>query len=114
MNDVEKAIIIITNTDNIEVNCCYCPIRNECKEIDCIQEKQTILKQTILQALQEKAEREKGCKYCTGENPESITICDGDEIFYMDYDKSFHNRDLKLDWISCPNCGRDLRKDDAE
>jgi len=100
MNDIEKAIELLED-EKRTVSMCL-------TSSGCAEHNKFI--NLAIQALQEKAEREKGCKYSTGENPESITICDGDEIFYVDYDKSFYNRDLNLDWISCPCCGRDLRK----
>lgn len=61
-------------------------------------------------ALQDQAEREKGCEYC---NPE---VMDGNPIFsrhidgYIGNGKFCSNVEVGIKAHFCPMCGRDLRK----
>lgn len=65
---------------------------------------------TALSALQDQAEREKGCEYC---DPE---IMDGNPIFsrhidgYIGNGKFCSNVEVGIKAHFCPMCGRDLRK----
>jgi hypothetical protein len=62
-----------------------------------------------LNALREKAEREKGCEYCRGNVKElvdgdtTIFINHEDKVFYTDWSGNDY-----LDWKYCPMCGRRL------
>lgn len=62
-----------------------------------------------IQTLHEKAERDKGCEYCTGDTKElidgetTVFITGDDKVFCADW-----GGDGYLDWILCPMCGRKL------
>ena len=68
---------------------------------------------TAITALQEQAEREKGCEYCKqGYDLENGDVCEpslyisGNELIALRYDE----QDSKAEINFCPKCGRDLRK----
>lgn len=66
--------------------------------------------QDALAALRAEEEREKGCGYCTGENPLPIVENCYSETFivYNRHTNKFYDGIYPLDWIACPMCGRKL------
>ena len=64
--------------------------------------------ETALAALRAEGEREKGCGYCTGENPPPIVENSETCIFYNRRANEFYDGAYPLDWTACPVCGRKL------
>ena len=102
MSDVEEALNF--------VDCSYIAADNSVIFPEANQK----LQRTIKTALQERAEREKGCEYCTGDNPPRLPdiVEDGEcaDIWYNSKDGKFYCNEVALDWTRCPKCGRNLRK----
>jgi hypothetical protein len=75
-----------------------------------------------IEALREKAEREKGCEYCT--TSKQITIKSHGEMVGFAFIKPYkgkkclfvcmHNEVEKIDIDFCPHCGRKLKGADHE
>ena len=92
MNDIEKAIQLVKNK---KWTVSMCLTSSECAE-------HNGLIDLAIQALKEKAEREKGCKICNNEYDTEISSC----ITYRH--TSSYATTTPIDINCCPNCGRKL------
>ena len=106
---VEKAIEFIGVTKN-DRQCKNCSWKDKCQNDICSQ-----VDKLTISALQEKAEREKGCEYCDFSSGDVGALFDGeDEFFLVTGDNEYFIatdgkgifRETKIKF--CPMCGRRL------
>jgi len=117
MADIKEIESVIEKA--IKDNCEDCAEHNGTNRLEVNCDEQSCPHNIIIEALQEKLEREKGCEYCDNEASEyacdsdgMMRICKGNEhcLPYIAVDNDTYGTSDLFDISYCPMCGRDLRQ----